>query len=145
MNIFNRKDCLIQHLEHVQNFLNRHVKNILSISKIFELVQNIFMKQMVRALVLINCGLAANLSCFCIFGQAQRTFNATLRTNFFFISHQSKYKFKKNPSFFSNNKNCNFHHRSFTVCIFMFYLYKEGEIRNHEIENSALKKDLKSK
>ena len=95
MNIFNRKDCLIQHLEHVQNFLNRHVKNILSISKIFELVQNIFMKQMVRALVLINCGLAANLSCFCIFGQAQRTFNATLRTNFSLFHIKASISLKK--------------------------------------------------
>ena len=129
----------------VQSFLSRQVKNILSISKIFEFVQNIFMKQMVRALVLINCGLAANLSVFCVFGQAQRTFNATLRTNFSLFHIKASISFKKNPSFFSNNKNCNFHHRSFTVCIFMFYLYKEGEIRNHDIENSVLIKDLKSK
>ena len=95
MNIFNRKNYLVQHLEHVQNFLSRHVKNILSISKIFELVQNIFMKQMVRALVLINCGLAANLSCFCIFGQAQRTFNATLRTNFSLFHIKASISFKK--------------------------------------------------
>ena len=96
-----QKKLLSTILRICSKLLSRQVKNILSISKIFEFVQNIFMKQMVRALVLINCGLAANLSVFCVFGQAQRTFNATLRTNFSLFHIKASISFSKKSKFFS--------------------------------------------